>query len=202
MSDAPVRWNRFAQLLHWLIALLIVGLGTVGLIMTDLSPSPDKIKVYMLHKSFGITVLMLVALRLVWRLATRHPAPVPGPRWQTLSASVVHFLLYVLMFAIPLSGWLFNSAANFPLQWFGLVRVPALWGPDPTVKHYAREFHETAFWVLITLAVLHAAAAFKHHYFDRDDTLRRMLPRRSKPDRDDSPQRMSPGPKDTNGASS
>jgi cytochrome b561 len=177
MSDAPDRWNRFAQLLHWLIALLIVGLGTVGLIMTDMAPSPDKIKVYTLHKSFGITVLMLVALRLVWRLATRHPAPAPGPRWQTLSASVVHFLLYVLMFAIPLSGWLFNSAANFPLQWFWLVHVPAIWGPDPAVKHFAREFHEAAFWVLITLAVLHAAAAFKHHYFDRDDVLRRMLPK-------------------------
>jgi cytochrome b561 len=182
MSDAPARWNRFAQLLHWLIALLIVGLGTVGLIMTDMSPSPDKIKVYALHKSFGITILMLVALRLVWRLATRHPTPVPGPRWQMLAASAVHFLLYVLMFAIPLSGWLFNSAANFPLQWFGLMHVPALWGPDPAVKHFAREFHETAFWVLISLAALHAAAAFKHHYFDRDDTLRRMLPHKSKSD--------------------
>jgi cytochrome b561 len=182
MSDAPVRWNLLAQGLHWLIALLIIGLGTVGLVMTDMSPSPDKIKIYTLHKSFGITVLMLVALRLAWRLATRHPVPVPGPRWQTLSASVVHFLLYVLMFAIPLSGWLFNSAANFPLQWFGLAHVPSLWHYDPDVKHLAREFHEIAFWVLIALAALHATAAFKHHYFDRDDTLRRMLPGQSDSD--------------------
>ena len=183
-AAAPVRWNRFSQLLHWLIALMIVALGTVGLIMTDMSASPDKIRIYALHKSFGITILMLVALRLVWRLATRHPAPAPGPRWQQLSASAVHFLLYVGMFAIPLSGWLFNSASNFPLQWFGLFHVPALWGPDPAVKHFAREFHETAFWVLITLVVLHAAAAFKHHYFDRDDVLRRMLPGNPKPDGD------------------
>ncbi len=173
---APVRWNRFAQWLHWLIALMIVGMGTVGLVMTDMAPSPDKIKIYALHKSFGITVLMLVGLRLVWRLATRHPPEVPGPAWQRWSASAVHFALYVLMFAIPLSGWLFNSAANFPLQWFGIVHLPALWGPDPAVKHWAREFHEDAFWILAALVALHAAAALKHHYFDRDDTLRRMLP--------------------------
>ena len=173
---APVRWNRFAQWLHWLIALMIVGMGTVGLVMTDMERSPDKLTVYMLHKSFGITVLMLGALRLVWRLATRHPPEAPGPAWQRWSASAVHFALYALMFAIPLSGWLFNSAANFPLQWFGIVHLPALWGPDPAVKHWARDFHEIGFWILAAFVALHAAAALKHHYFDRDDTLRRMLP--------------------------
>ena len=181
---APVRWNRFAQVLHWLIALMIVGMGTVGLLMTDMTPSPDKIKIYLLHKSFGITVLMLVGLRLVWRLATRHPPEVPGPAWQRWSASAVHFALYALMFAIPLSGWLFNSAANFPLQWFGIVHLPALWGPDPAVKHLAREIHEDAFWILAALVVVHAAAALKHHYFDHDDTLRRMLPGLPPPDGD------------------
>ena len=178
----PTRWNRLAQLLHWLIALLIVGLGTVGLVMTDMENSPDKLRIYALHKSFGITVLMLVALRLLWRLATRHPAPVPGPRWQRLSASAMHFLLYVLMFAIPLSGWLFNSASNFPLRWFGLFHVPSLWAPDPAVKHLSHALHEYGFWTLIALAVLHAAAAFKHHYMDRDETLTRMLPGIRKPD--------------------
>jgi cytochrome b561 len=173
---APMRWNRFSQLLHWLIALLIVGQGIVGLLMTGMSPSPDKIKVYLLHKSFGITVLMLVGLRVLWRLATRHPPIMPGPAWQRWSASAVHGALYVMMFVLPLSGWLFNSASNFPLQWFGIVHLPALWGPDPMVKHWARQIHEYGFWTLAALVGLHAAAALKHHYFDHDDTLRRMLP--------------------------
>jgi len=183
----PVRWNRFAQLLHWLIALLIVGLGAVGLTMTAMAPSPDKVNVYLLHKSFGITVLVLVGLRLVWRLATTRPPEVPGPAWQRWSASAVHFALYVMMFVMPLSGWLFNSASNFPLRWFWLVKVPALWGPDPVVKHWAREVHEYGFWVLAALVTLHAAAAFKHHYVDHDETLLRMLPGMPPPPTGDQP---------------
>jgi cytochrome b561 len=175
-TAAPDRWNRFAQLLHWLIALLIIGLSIVGLWMRGMPSSMDKLNIYALHKSVGITVLMLVALRLVWRSATRHPPEVPGPAWQRWSASAVHFALYVMMFAMPLSGWLYNSASNFPLQWFGLAKLPALWGPDPVVKHWAHSVHIYGFWTLAALVTLHAAAALKHHYFDHDDTLRRMLP--------------------------
>jgi cytochrome b561 len=184
MNEPAVHWNRTAQVLHWLIALMILGMGIVGLSMTLMSASMDKVKVYQLHKSFGITVLVLVGLRLVWRLAHRAPPPVPMPHWQHAAASAVHALLYVLMFALPLSGWLFNSASNFPLQWFGLFHVPAIWGPDPAVKHWAREFHEYGFWTLAALVVLHAAAAFKHHYIDHDETLRRMLPGLPPPDGD------------------
>ena len=173
---APVRWNRFAQLLHWLIALLILGLGSVGLWMVNMAPSMDKLKVFALHKSIGITVLVLAGLRFVWRLAHRAPPPLPAPRWQQVSASIVHAALYVLMFAMPLSGWLFNSAANFPLQWFGLFNLPALWHADPALKHIALQVHVYGFWTLAILATVHAGAALKHHYFDRDETLRRMLP--------------------------
>ncbi len=186
---APVHWNRFAQLLHWLIALLIVGLGILGLWMTAMAHSVDKMNLYLLHKSIGITVLMLAGLRLVWRLATRHPAGMPGPAWQRWTASVVHFALYVMMFVMPLSGWLFNSASNFPLHWFGLVKLPALWSPDPGVKYWALQVHEYGFWTLAALVGLHAAAALKHHYFDHDETLQRMLPGMPapKPPKGDSP---------------
>jgi cytochrome b561 len=175
-TGAPVRWNLFAQLLHWLIALLIVGLGILGLVMVEMVPSFDKLKVFALHKSVGITVLVLVGLRFVWRLAHRAPPPVPAPHWQQVSATLVHGALYVLMFVMPLSGWLFNSAANFPLQWFGLFNLPALWSADPAVKRIALQIHEYGFWTLAILVLVHAAAALKHHYFDHDDTLRRMLP--------------------------
>ena len=186
MTNAPeVRWNRFSQVLHWLIALLILGLGIVGLTMTEMANSPDKMRIYALHKSFGLTVLMLVGLRLVWRATHRAPPPVAMPRWQHLAAQATHGLLYVLMAAVPLSGWLYNSMAGplFAVKWFGLFRVPSIWHADPDLKAWARDLHETAFWVLAAFVALHAAAAFKHHYIDKDETLRRMLPGMPPPDR-------------------
>ncbi len=182
LRTAPVaaasEWHRLSMLLHWLIALLIAGLATVGLLMVDMANSPAKIGVYQLHKSIGITVLALVALRLLWRLATRAPAPVAGlPRWQRIAASAMHFALYAMMLLIPLSGWLFNSAANFPLKWFGLIKLPALSGPDPALKASALAVHVYGFYVLAALVLLHAAAALKHHWIDHNATLARMLPR-------------------------
>ncbi|MBS0575850.1 MAG: cytochrome b [Proteobacteria bacterium] len=177
MSLPPFeRWNRIAQALHWLIALLIVGMGVLGLTMTQMDPSMAKLKVYALHKSIGLTVLALVAARLLWRLAHRAPPPLAMPRWQRRSAQAMHAVLYLLIAAMPLSGWLYNSTANFPLQWFGWLQVPSLWHADPQLKHYAHTFHETAFWLLMALVALHAAAALKHHFVDRDATLARMLP--------------------------
>lgn len=177
MHPEPViRWNRPAQVLHWLIALLIVGMGVLGLGMTQMDPSMAKLKVYALHKSIGITVLALVALRLLWRIAHRAPPPVPMPRWQQRAAVAMHALLYVMMFVLPLSGWIYNSAANFPLQWFGTISLPSLWHFDPALKHRAHAIHESGFWILLVLVLAHAAAALKHHFIDRDQTLRRMLP--------------------------
>ena len=162
---------------HWLIALLIVALATVGLIMVGMENLPTKISVFQLHKSIGITVLALAALRLVWRLAHRAPAPVAGtPRWQHLAASGTHAALYAMMFVMPISGWLFNSAANFPLKWFGLVKLPALWGPDRVVKSWALDVHIYGFYVLAALVLLHVSAALWHHSFKKDATLARMLP--------------------------
>jgi cytochrome b561 len=176
-TPSPLKWNRIGMLLHWLIALLIVGLATVGLLMTDMANSPTKISVYALHKSTGITVLALVALRLLWRLGHRAPAAVVGtPRWQRIVAFATHAALYALMFLMPLSGWLFNSAANFPLQWFGLVRLPALSGPDRALKSWALDVHVYGFYVLAALVSLHIAASIWHHWHDRDATLVRMLP--------------------------
>lgn len=174
--EPDIHWNRVTRILHWIIGLLIVGMGLVGLFMTQMDPSMAKLKVYALHKSCGIIVLVLVALRLLWRLAHRAPPPVPQPRWQRIAAQAMHGLLYVLMFAIPLAGWLYNSAANFPLQWFGLVQIPSIWPADPQVKHLAHALHEYGFWALMALVALHAAAAIKHHFIDKDETLRRMLP--------------------------
>lgn len=178
-KNTPAAWGSVSQTLHWLIALLILALGIVGLTMGELPKTPKYFWVYTAHKSIGITVLALVVLRLGWRLYAGAPKPVPGvPSWQERIASATHVLLYVLMFAIPLSGWLYDSASGLrPFRWFGLVDVPKLSGPDPQVAAVSHTLHEYGFWLLIAVVLAHAGAAFYHHMFQRDATLSRMLPR-------------------------
>jgi cytochrome b561 len=175
-SDAN-RWGVGARTLHWLMAVLIITLGLVGLYMADLPNSPQKIKIYALHKSIGLTVLALLLLRVAWRMADRRPDDVPMPRWQVLAARGVHALLYVFMLVLPLSGWLYNSASGYPLQWFGLFNLPSLTGgSDAALKGTAHAVHEYGFYGLVLLLLAHVGGALKHHFVDRDETLIRMLP--------------------------
>ena len=120
IRNSPQAWGRISIALHWLTAVLILGLAAVGLLMTELPTSPMKMQVYALHKSFGLTVLALTVLRLSWRLLAGSPEALPGGKLQSLAAKSVHGMLYVLLFAMPLSGWLYNSASGFPLRWFGM----------------------------------------------------------------------------------
>ena len=178
LKNTRDHWGSISKLLHWLVVLLILAMAWIGLTMVDLPNGPDKIATYALHKSIGITILVLVLLRLGWRLYAGAPAPVPGtPSWQDKIASLTHWALYALLLAMPISGWVVNSSSGFPLQWFGLVNLPAIVGRDQELHELAETIHETLFWILITLVVLHAAAAFYHHLFQRDATLARMLPR-------------------------
>ena len=171
-------WGAVSQLFHWLIVLMILGMGTVGLVMTQMRNSPDKIQLYLLHKSFGLTVLALIALRLLWRLYAGAPKPVPGtPHWQERIASLTHGALYALVFAMPISGWVLNSAAGFPLRWFNLFNLPSIAAKNESLHELAEQVHEWLFWTLIAVALVHAAAAIYHHVFQQDATLARMLPR-------------------------
>ncbi len=180
LKNTVDRWGPVSQFLHWLIMLLILGLAIVGLSLDSLPKSPRYFWVYDLHKSFGLTVLALVVLRLAWRLYAGSPRPVAGtPAWQGAIASLTHWLLYGLILAMPLSGWLYDSASGLrPLKWFGLAEVPKLTAPDPGLRDLAHGAHEWLFWVLVALVALHVGAAFYHHIFLRDETLSRMLPRR------------------------
>ncbi|MEO7916282.1 MAG: cytochrome b/b6 domain-containing protein, partial [Dokdonella sp.] len=126
LTSNDARWGSIARFFHWLMALLILGNGALGLYMHELSPSMDKISIYAIHKSIGLTVLALLLLRLSWRWFDPRPRDLPMPRWQKLAAHAAHGALYLLMLAIPLSGWLFNSAHGYPLQWFKLFNLPAL----------------------------------------------------------------------------
>ncbi|GAB3342705.1 cytochrome b [Marilutibacter aestuarii] len=180
LKNTVDRWGPVSQFLHWLIMLLILGLAIVGLSLDSLPRSPKYFWVYDLHKSVGLTVLVLVVLRLAWRLYAGSPRPVAGtPAWQAAIAGATHWVLYGLILAMPLSGWLYDSASGLrPLRWFGMAEVPKLSAPDPGIRDFAHEAHEWLFWVLVALVALHVGAAFYHHIFQRDDTLKRMLPRR------------------------
>ena len=179
MTRAPAvveRWGSVSRLFHWGMLVLFIGIVPLGLYMADLPLSKQKLKLYALHKSIGLTLLALAALRIVWRSTQRRPSLPAMPAWQQRAATSMHVALYALMFLVPLAGWLFNSAAGFPLQWFGQVNLPALVSANPGLKVLARELHEVGAWILVVFVTLHAAAALKHHFVDRDRTLALMTP--------------------------
>ena len=179
IKNTPEHWGTVSKILHWVVVLLILLMAWIGLRMGDMPNGPDKIASYALHKSVGITILALVLARIGWRFYAGAPDGLPGtPRWQERIASLTHLALYALLLAMPLSGWMLNSASGFPLQWFGLVNLPAITGKDQDLHELAEDIHEWLFWAMVTLVVMHAAAAFYHHLFQRDATLTRMLPAR------------------------
>jgi cytochrome b561 len=169
-------YNRGAIALHWITALLIVANLLLGLSMVGLPISPRKLSWYLVHKSIGITIFLLTSLRLVWRLARPHPAPVPMPAWQRRAAAASHALLYVLLFVIPVTGWLYSSATGVQVVYLGLVPLPDLLHKNRALGDVLRLVHVDLVALLFTVVCLHVAAAVRHHLVDRDTVLARMLP--------------------------
>lgn len=172
------RYTTTAIIFHWLIALLIVAAFTLGLVMTDIPGiTPTKLKYFSWHKWMGVTVLALAALRLLWRLKNDPPAyPANMPDWQKSAAGGLHALLYVLLFAVPVSGYFYTLSAGVPVVYFGLFQLPVLIDANPALKPVLKAVH---FWLTMLLAGavgVHVAAALKHHFVDRDGVLKRMLP--------------------------
>lgn len=176
--NSALRYGYVAQTLHWVIVGLLIVQVTLGKIADELPLGLEKLAVLARHKSFGITILGLAVIRLAWRSVNRPPPPPPMPRWQHMAAKLNHWALYALLFAMPLSGWMMSSASNYPVSWFGLVQLPDLVAPDPSLKERFEEVHEALAKILIALALLHIAAALKHQFLDRDGLLYRMLPER------------------------
>lgn len=171
------RYTHTAVALHWLIALLIFGAFPLGVYMHELPLSPYKLQLYSYHKWAGMTVLLLALLRVLWRLTHKPPPLLPGmPRWQEIAAHVVHHGLYLLVLAVPLSGWLMSSALGFPVVWFGVLPLPDLIGKDKALGDMLKEVHEVLNYTLLLLVLAHVGGALKHHLIDRDGTLARMLP--------------------------
>ena|SRR5450830_853940 len=172
------KYSGVAILLHWLIALMIIGTFTLGLVMINIPGlTPTKLKYVAWHKWSGVTILALACLRLLWRLThAAPPYPSSMPRWQIGAAHLLHLLLYVLIFAVPLTGYFYSLASGVPVVYLGLFPLPVLIDPNPEWKAILKLAHYTLNMTMLACVILHFLAALKHHFLDRDDVLKRMLP--------------------------
>ncbi|MGE5468881.1 MAG: cytochrome b [Ignavibacteria bacterium] len=174
------RYTATAIALHWLMAVLLAALFALGLYMHDLPLSPWKLKLYSWHKWAGVTAFLLVLVRAGWRAAHRPPAlPHAMPPLFKAAAHAGHAALYLLMLAIPLTGWLMSSAKGVPTVYFGVLPLPDLLAKDKALGETLANVHAWLNYLLAAVVTGHAAAALKHHVVDRDGVLLRMLPRRT-----------------------
>lgn len=177
------RYHGISIALHWLLALALGLIFGVGLYMADLPFSPQRLKLYNWHKWAGVVILTLSLIRLLWRLMHRPPALPRGieaamPPWQVRVYHATHGLLYALFFVVPLVGWAYSSAVGFSIVLFGVLPLPDFVSADPALAESIKPWHQVTAYALAGLAVLHMAAALKHHWVDRDGLLQRMLPGR------------------------
>jgi cytochrome b561/polyisoprenoid-binding protein YceI len=187
MSGA-VRYNAVAMIIHWLTALTVIGLLVVGNIMADLPRTdPNKLDLYNLHKSFGITILLLTVIRLGWRLTHKPPSlPDAMPNWEKRAAHAAHWVFYLLLLGVPLLGWIMVSAAprSVPTFLFGVLEWPHIsfladmeLDQKKELKEVFEDLHAAAAYTMAGLIVLHIGAALRHRLLLKDNVLQRMLPK-------------------------
>jgi cytochrome b561 len=170
-------YTRTAVSLHWIIALLIFTAFPLGVYMHDLPLSPDKLRLYSWHKWLGVSIFLLAVLRIIWR-GTHRPPPLPATMqpWEKFAAEAVHYSLYVLIIAIPLSGWLMSSAKGVQTVWFGVLPLPDLLAKDKALGDALKLMHVVLNFTMFGLVIAHIGAALKHHFIEHDGILARMLP--------------------------
>lgn len=171
------RYTHTAIFLHWLMALGLVATFALGYYMEGLPFSPNKLKLIAWHKWAGIALLALIVLRLIWRLTHRAPAlPEDMGPMSRLAAHAGHLALYVLMLAIPLTGWLASSAQGVPVVWLGMWQLPDLLGKNQELGGFLQETHKVLNYLLLVVVIGHVGAALQHHFIKKDTVLARMLP--------------------------
>jgi cytochrome b561 len=174
MRNTENHWGWPSKLLHWLTAILIFIQIPLGFYAEELKLSPLKLDLFVWHKSIGMLVLLLAILRLLWRINGTIPKTPDASQLQRRLSQLAHALLYSLMIALPISGWIITSAANIPTKLFWLIKLPAITGPDEALKSMASEVHEICVTMLIIILVVHIGAALRHHFILRDSILKRM----------------------------
>lgn len=174
----PLHYPSLIIFFHWLVAALVISALVLVWLADDLADKELRGTLIGLHKSVGITVLGVMVLRMIFTLPLKRPAPEGGPRAIQLAAKGVHVAFYGLLLAIPFLGWWMSSAAGRPIDWFFLFEMPSIAAVDLPLAKIVKGWHEELAEVLTILVGLHAGAALWHHYVNKDNTLRRMLPRR------------------------
>jgi cytochrome b561 len=177
LKNTPVSYGAVTKSFHWVMALLMIGMLCLGFYMDGVEELTSKIRLYGLHKSIGVTVLAFVILRILWHLWSQKPAYVESLKpLEKKAAHFLHFCLYGAMLGMPLSGWLMSSAAGRSVSFFGLFTLPDLVTADDSLRGIFGTLHFYMAWALVAAIAVHLCAALKHHFFDKDATLRRMLP--------------------------
>lgn len=172
-------WGLVARILHWVVAVMIVGQITTGWLSEKETDREASLALIRDHFQFGIILSGLILMRLLWRLTNRPPSPPPHePRWRELVAERVHRLIYALLLILPISGYIVWVHMKAPMDVFGLFTVPALFVPpveDETLRAGSWYVHYFAGWILIGLVVVHILAAIWHQFVLRDRLIRRMI---------------------------
>jgi cytochrome b561 len=172
------RYGHVAIALHWLIAVLFVLGFCIGWIMTDIHGfTPTKLRYFSWHKWIGVTVFVFVVVRIIWRI--RNPAPqlpVAMHLWERFAAHLGHMALYVLMVAVPVTGYFYSSAAGIQVVYLGVFPLPTIIGPDAQTAAVLRFIHMVLDYALLGVVAVHVLAVVKHQVIDRQRILSRMLP--------------------------
>lgn len=183
LRNTVTSWGAVAKSFHWVLALLILCQLVLGKVAEEAPLSPLKLDLFVWHKSIGVTILLLVILRLAWRLNNPSPSmPAGTPAWETKLARIGHGLLYLLMFAVPITGWWVSDTSRIPFKAFWLVPVPDLIPADRAMSDLASDVHGALTNLLLLVVLIHIAAALRHHFFLHNQVLNRMLPRRGNSD--------------------
>jgi len=180
ITNSIDRYGSVSRFLHWVMALLILAMIGIGAYMTDLAKEdPLRAQLYSMHKAVGVTLLGLAVVRILWILVSRPPEmPAVLQRWEVVLARSTTGLLYLLMLATPIAGYLMTNTGGKPISYFGLFELPALIGENHDLHELLEEVHEFLAFTILALFSLHIAGALKHRFIDADpnaDVLKRML---------------------------
>lgn len=174
-NDTPYGYGNISKILHWLVALFVIGNLIGGMLLEDLPPEIRGM-VMPVHKAIGISVLILMIARTFWRVQQGFPKlPEAIPARERKLARLGHLAFYPLLILMPISGWMLSSAAGYPVSFFGLFTLPLVIEKNPALRELFGAAHSAIGWALVVLVAVHIAAAFYHHYFQGHKLIRRML---------------------------
>lgn len=181
MKDTFEKFSSITVGFHWIIAIAIIGMLTLGIYMEDLPDSPDKGDLYDIHISIGVIVLVVASLRITWRIINKFPIPLSTmPKWQERIAKLAHWVLIIGSVMMPISGLMMNLGGGRSLSVFGYELIAESGVENEFLAGFGHTFHEYGGKLLILFVVLHALGAIKHQFIDKDGTISRMIGRRVK----------------------